>query len=167
MPPEVPNVIADLPTVDEVETLVRRWLAQSRDAEPDPSAERLAGVLKDPRGLEFTLGFVDGVMRPEDLKVAGKKLEALSRKIPRFLPWYCDSPSLVGGGFATLLPWLIVPIARWVLRKMVGHLVVDATPKRLDKTLLATAPERTASTSTSSARQCSASARRTAACGDP
>ena len=67
---------------------MREWLAQSEKAKPDPSAERLAGVLKDPRGLEFTLGFVDGVMRPEDLKVAGKKLEQLTRRIPRFLPWY-------------------------------------------------------------------------------
>lgn len=131
------KAIADLPTVDEVETLVRQWLAQSETAKPDPSAERLAGVLKDPRGLEFTLGFVDGVMRPEDLRVAAKNLERVARKIPRFLPWYLRFAIAVGGGFATLLPWIIIPIARWVLRKMVGHLVVDATPKRLDKTLAA------------------------------
>ncbi|MEO8094743.1 MAG: bifunctional proline dehydrogenase/L-glutamate gamma-semialdehyde dehydrogenase [Pseudolysinimonas sp.] len=128
---------ADLPTVDEVETLVKKWLAQSQLAKPDASAERLAGLLKDPRGLEFTLGFVDGVMRPEDLKVAGKKLEQLSRKIPRFLPWYLRVAIAIGGGFATLFPWLVIPIARWVLRKMVGHLVVDASPKQLDKTLAA------------------------------
>ncbi|MEO8263694.1 MAG: bifunctional proline dehydrogenase/L-glutamate gamma-semialdehyde dehydrogenase, partial [Pseudolysinimonas sp.] len=129
--------LADLPTVDEVETLVKKWLAESQTAKPDPSAERLAGVLKDPRGLEFTLGFVDGVMRPEDLKVAAKKLEQLAHKIPRFLPWYLRFAIQVGGGFATVLPWPIIPIARWVLRKMVGHLVVDATPKHLDKTLAA------------------------------
>lgn len=127
--------LTDIPSVDEVETLVRKWLAESKTAKPDPSAERLAGVLKDPRGLEFTLGFVDGVMRPEDLKVAAKKLEQLSHRIPRFLPWYLRFAIQVGGGFAPLLPWPIIPIARWVLRRMVGHLVVDATPKRLDKTL--------------------------------
>jgi RHH-type proline utilization regulon transcriptional repressor/proline dehydrogenase/delta 1-pyrroline-5-carboxylate dehydrogenase len=133
-PAAVPTT-ADLPTVDEVESLVKKWLAQSATTKPDASAERLAGVLKDPRGLEFTLGFVDGVMRPEDLKVAGKKLEQLAKRIPRFLPWYLRFAIAVGGGFATLLPWPIIPIARWVLRKMVGHLVVDASPKRLDKTL--------------------------------
>ncbi|MGE3192310.1 MAG: bifunctional proline dehydrogenase/L-glutamate gamma-semialdehyde dehydrogenase [Microbacteriaceae bacterium] len=127
--------MTDIPAVDEVETLVKKWLAESKTAKPDPSAERLAGVLKDPRGLEFTLGFVDGVMRPEDLKVAAKKLEQLSHRIPRFLPWYLRFAIQVGGGFAPLLPWPIIPIARWVLRKMVGHLVVDATPKRLDTTL--------------------------------
>jgi RHH-type proline utilization regulon transcriptional repressor/proline dehydrogenase/delta 1-pyrroline-5-carboxylate dehydrogenase len=127
--------MTDIPTVDEVESLVRRWLASSRDAKPDPSAERLAGVLKDPRGLEFTLGFVDGVMRPEDLRVAGKKLEQISKRIPRFLPWYLRAAISLGGGFATLFPWPIIPIARRVLRAMVSHLVVDATPKKLDRTL--------------------------------
>jgi len=62
---------AELPTAEETVTLVRQWLAASADVAPDPSAQRLAGVLKDPRGLEFTLGFVDKVVRPEDLRVAG------------------------------------------------------------------------------------------------
>ncbi|HTL41525.1 MAG TPA: proline dehydrogenase family protein, partial [Pseudolysinimonas sp.] len=127
--------MTDLPAVDEVESLVKKWLAASETAKPDPSAERLAGVLKDPRGLEFTLGFVDGVMRPEDLRVAGKKLEQISKRIPRFLPWYLRAAIAIGGGFATLFPWLIIPIARRVLRAMVSHLVVDATPKKLDSTL--------------------------------
>ena len=102
-PAAVPT-IADLPTLDEVDSLVKKWLAQSATIKPDVSAERLAGVLKDPRGLEFTLGFVDGVMRPEDLKVAGKKLEQLAKRIPRFLPWYLRAAIAIGGGFATLLP---------------------------------------------------------------
>jgi RHH-type proline utilization regulon transcriptional repressor/proline dehydrogenase/delta 1-pyrroline-5-carboxylate dehydrogenase len=135
MPARAVPTLADLPTVDEVETLVRTWLDQSAAVRPDASAERLAGVLKDPRGLEFTLGFVDGVMRPEDLRVAAKKLEQLAKRIPRFLPWYLRTAIALGGGFATLFPWPIIPIARFVLRRMVGHLVVDATPKKLDKTL--------------------------------
>ncbi|MCU1423785.1 MAG: aldehyde dehydrogenase family protein, partial [Microbacteriaceae bacterium] len=114
---------------------VRRWLTESADVTPDPSAERLAGVLKDPRGLEFTLGFVDRVVRPEDLGVAAHNLEQLSHRIPRCLPWNLRLAITVGGGFATLMPRLIVPIARRVLRRMVGHLVIDATPKQLDTTL--------------------------------
>lgn len=124
---------ADL--ADETVATVRRWLQQSAGVKADASAERLAGVLKDPRGLDFTIGFVDGVVRPEDLHVAGRNLEKLSHRIPAFLPWYLRFVILVGGGFAPLLPWVIVPIARWVLRRMVGHLVIDATPKKLDKTL--------------------------------
>jgi RHH-type proline utilization regulon transcriptional repressor/proline dehydrogenase/delta 1-pyrroline-5-carboxylate dehydrogenase len=126
------------PTVDladETIATVRRWLAESATVAPDPSAARLAGVLKDPRGLEFTIGFVDKVVRPEDLRVAGRNLERVSHLVPSFLPWYLRFAIVVGGGFAVILPWPIVPIARWVLRRMVGHLVVDATPEKLDKSL--------------------------------
>ena len=114
---------------------VRRWLAESADVAPDTSAERLAGVLKDPVGLDFTIGFVDRVVRPEDLKVAGKNLETLSRNIPAFLPWYMRIAIQIGGGFAPILPWPIVPISRAVLRGMVGHLILDARPEKLDKSM--------------------------------
>ena len=120
---------------DEAIATVHRWLSDSAQIAPDKSAERLAGVLRDPLGLEFTLGFVDRVVRPEDLRVAARNLERLSRAIPSFLPWYLRIAILIGGGFAPLLPWIVVPIARRVLRGMVSHLVVDATPKSLDKTL--------------------------------
>jgi RHH-type proline utilization regulon transcriptional repressor/proline dehydrogenase/delta 1-pyrroline-5-carboxylate dehydrogenase len=120
---------------DEAIATVHRWLTESAEIPPDKSAERLAGVLRDPLGLGFTLGFVDRVVRPEDLGVAARNLEKLSRAIPKFLPWYLRVAILIGGGFAPLLPWLIVPIARRVLRGMVGHLVIDATPRSLDTTL--------------------------------
>ena len=120
---------------DETIATVRRWLRESRDIAPDASAQRLAGLLKDPLGLEFALGFVDRVVRPEDLRVAGRNLERLSRRVPTFLPWYLRVAVQLGGGFAPLIPWPIVPIARRVLRGMVAHLVIDATPERLDKAL--------------------------------
>ncbi len=120
---------------DETLTTVRRWLRESADVAPDASAQRLAGLLKDPKGLDFAIGFVDKVVRPEDLRVAGRNLEKLSHHIPGFLPWYLRAAILLGGGFAPILPWPIVPIARRVLRGMVGHLVIDATPAQLDKTL--------------------------------
>jgi RHH-type proline utilization regulon transcriptional repressor/proline dehydrogenase/delta 1-pyrroline-5-carboxylate dehydrogenase len=128
-----PAKLTDL--ADETITTVRRWLRESSTVAPDKSAERLAGVLKDPLGLDFTLGFVDRVVRPEDLKVAARNLERLSRSIPSFLPWYLRLAILFGGGFAPLLPWLIVPLSRRVLRGMVSHLVIDASPAQLDKTL--------------------------------
>ncbi|MCU1506001.1 MAG: aldehyde dehydrogenase family protein, partial [Microbacteriaceae bacterium] len=114
---------------------VRRWLAESDGVSADASAERLAGILKDPNGLEFTIGFVDRVVRPEDLRVAGRNFERLSRQVPSFLPRLLRFAILVGGGFAPVLPWVVVPIARRIFRGMVSHLVIDATPKHLDKAL--------------------------------
>ncbi|HEU4807859.1 MAG TPA: proline dehydrogenase family protein, partial [Homoserinimonas sp.] len=125
---------------DETISTVRRWLAEAADpangtGKRDVSAERLAGLLKDPDGLAFTIGFVDRVVRPTDLRVAGRNLEQVSRRVPKFLPLYLRIAIQFAGGFAPLLPWPIVPIARWVFRGMVSHLVLDATPKHLDKHL--------------------------------
>lgn len=119
------------PTTDHVVALVRRWLAESAEHPAEPAAERLAGVLKDPNGLAFTVGFVDGVMRPEDLGVAGRNLEQVAKLTPKFLPWYLKAAIRVGGVVAPGFPWLVIPIARRVLRQMVGHLVLDATPEKL------------------------------------
>ena len=116
------------PNTDQVVALVRRWLAESVEHPAEPAAERLAGVLKDPNGLAFTVGFVDGVMRPEDLGVAGRNLEQVAMLTPKFLPWYLKAAIRVGGVMAPGFPWLVIPIARRVLRQMVGHLVLDATP---------------------------------------
>ncbi|MDM4763340.1 bifunctional proline dehydrogenase/L-glutamate gamma-semialdehyde dehydrogenase [Galbitalea sp. SE-J8] len=110
---------------------VQRWLRESADAPADPSAARLAGVLRDPAGLDFTIGFVDRVVRPEDLRVAGRELGRLARRIPRFLPWHLRALIALGGAVAPALPWPVVPIARGVLRRMVGHLVIDASDAKL------------------------------------
>ncbi|GAC1605648.1 MAG: hypothetical protein NVS3B6_18240 [Pseudarthrobacter sp.] len=66
----------------ETVTLVRRWLTEASKVPVDASAQQLAGVLKDPNGLDFTVGFVDGVVRPEDLHVAARNLAALAPKVP-------------------------------------------------------------------------------------
>jgi RHH-type proline utilization regulon transcriptional repressor/proline dehydrogenase/delta 1-pyrroline-5-carboxylate dehydrogenase len=133
--PESASPVRPTDLAEETISTVRRWLKESEDAPADPSAKRLAGLLSDPLGLEFALGFVDGVVRPEDLRVAGRNLERLTHAIPSFLPWYLRFAIFVGGNVAVLLPWPVVPIARWVLRRMVGHLVIDATPEQLAKSL--------------------------------
>ncbi|AIY01810.1 proline dehydrogenase/pyrroline-5-carboxylate dehydrogenase [Arthrobacter sp. PAMC 25486] len=116
---------------DETIALVRHWLTEAAKFPADVSAQRLAGVLKDPNGLDFTVGFVDGVIRPEDLAVAGRNLAALAPKVPTFLPWYMRGAVRLGGIMAPVLPQLVIPIARRVLRDMVGHLIVDATDAKL------------------------------------
>ena len=115
----------------EAVALVRRWLTEAAKVPVDASAEQLAGVLKDPNGLDFTVGFVDGVVRPEDLNVAARNLAALAPKVPAFLPWYMRSAVALGGTMAPALPQVVIPAARKVLREMVGHLIVDATDAKL------------------------------------
>ncbi|MET0862258.1 MAG: hypothetical protein ABW091_14660, partial [Microbacterium sp.] len=88
--------------------LAQRWIAESAEVEVDPAAQRLAGVLKDPNGLPFTIGFVDGVMRPESLSAAASNLHRVAPLVPKFLPWYLRTAVQVGGATAQILPSPVV-----------------------------------------------------------
>lgn len=119
----------------ETVQLVRRWLDESASLPTDKAGAQLAGLLKDPRGLSFAVGFIDGVIRPEDPSVAARNFATLARDVPRFLPWHLRSAVRLGGAVAPTAPGLVVPLARRALRSMVGHLVVDATDKRLGRSI--------------------------------
>lgn len=116
---------------DEAITLVERWLKEAAEYPVDASAARLAGVLSDPNGLDFTVGFVDGVIRPEDTRAAAQKLNELVPLTPKFLAAPLRAAIGLGGAFAKPLPNIVVPIARKVLRDMVSHLIIDATDAKL------------------------------------
>ncbi|MBL3687846.1 aldehyde dehydrogenase family protein [Leucobacter zeae] len=119
----------------EAVALVRRWLDEASRIPADPSGERLAGVLRDPNGLDFTVGFVDGVVRPEDRAAAARKLSELTPLTPKFLPAPLRGAIGLGGAFAKPLPGVVVPIARRVLREMVSHLIIDASDAKLGKAI--------------------------------
>ncbi|WP_194421590.1 bifunctional proline dehydrogenase/L-glutamate gamma-semialdehyde dehydrogenase [Microbacterium abyssi] len=116
---------------DDAVALVKRWLEESREVPTDTAAKRLAGVLSDPNGLDFTVGFVDGVVRPEDLRVAAHNLRDLAPLTPKFLPAALRGLVRLGGALAPAFPGIVVPISRKVLRGMVRHLIVDATDAKL------------------------------------
>jgi RHH-type proline utilization regulon transcriptional repressor/proline dehydrogenase/delta 1-pyrroline-5-carboxylate dehydrogenase len=138
MPPtSLPSPAPADTLADRAIELARRWVHESAQVDVDPAAERLAGVLKDRNGLPFTIGFVDGVMRPESLTAAASNLNRVAPLVPDFLPWYLRGAVRVGGAVAPVLPSPIVPIARRVLREMVGHLVVDARPEKLGPAIAA------------------------------
>ncbi|WP_460800749.1 bifunctional proline dehydrogenase/L-glutamate gamma-semialdehyde dehydrogenase [Microbacterium sp. GXF6406] len=120
---------------DDAVALVRRWLEESREVPSDAAAQRLAGVLRDPKGLDFTVGFVDGVVRPEDLRVAAHNLHDLVPLTPKFLPLALRGLIGLGGALAPAFPGIVVPISRRVLRGMVRHLIVDATDAKLGKAI--------------------------------
>ena len=120
---------------EQAVALVRRWLTEASAVPVDASAAQLAGVLKDPDGLGFTVGFVDGVVRPEDIRVAARNLAALAPRVPGFLPWYMRAAVRAGGILGPVVPQVVIPAARKVLREMVGHLIVDATDAKLGKAI--------------------------------
>ena len=125
------TMIGDGPSVGDVEDLVRRWLRAAADKPTHPSARRLAQVLQDPAGLAFTVGFVDRVIRPEDLHVAARSLRELSASAPRFLPLHLRLALRLGALVSAFAPGLVIPVVRRVLRQMVGHLLIDASDGRL------------------------------------
>ncbi|MCR6690203.1 bifunctional proline dehydrogenase/L-glutamate gamma-semialdehyde dehydrogenase [Cellulomonas sp.] len=119
----------------EAVALVRRWLQEAAAHPVEGSAAQLAALLKDPAGLPFVVGFVDGVVRPQDVHVAARTLHELAGRAPVFLPAVLRALLRVGGALAPVLPHVVVPIARRVLRHMVGHLVIDASDRRLGPTI--------------------------------
>lgn len=127
-----PHDLADV-AIDQVRT----WLAKAAALRVDPAAAQLAGLLKDPDGLDFAVGFVDSVIRPEDARVAAHAMRALSGRVPAFLSPPLKAAMKVGGGAAPALPEVVVPLARRALRALVGHLIVDASDARLGKAVAA------------------------------
>lgn len=119
--------------LDEVDTLVKRWLASAATKPVDTSARRLAEVLKDPAGLDFTVGFVDRVIRPEDVRVAAANLRDLTTHSLEFLPWHLRLALKVGALTSVIAPGLTIPLARRALRHMVSHLLIDASDAKLAK----------------------------------
>ena len=79
---------SDAAFIVEIDELVRHWLDVAAARGEDRSAKRLAALLKDPAGLDFTVAFVDRVVRPEDVRVAAASLRELAAHPPRFLSWY-------------------------------------------------------------------------------
>lgn len=136
MPENSASTLESLPIdqqqyANEAINLVRQWLTESAHIKPAKSAQLLAEVLKDPNGLDFTVGFVDGVIRPQDIHVAAHTLAKLAPGVPKFLPWYMRSAVRVGGVLAPAIPKVVVPASRRVFRQMVGHLIVDSRPTKI------------------------------------
>ncbi|KQX76025.1 bifunctional proline dehydrogenase/L-glutamate gamma-semialdehyde dehydrogenase [Aeromicrobium sp. Root472D3] len=117
--------------------LVRTWTdaRRPRGRRTTAAAARLATLLKDPQGLQFTIGFVDRVVRPDDHRVAARNLRHLARELPGFLPATQKILLKLGAFVSLLLPGLVVGVARRTLRRMVGHLVVDARPQQLGRAI--------------------------------
>ena len=119
----------------EAIALVRQWLTTAETIRTPGAARHLADMLRDEAGLDFVVGFVDQVVRPEDVTVAATNLARLGAHPPRFLPLHLRLAVRAGAILAPRMPGIVVPIARRVLRFMVGHLIIDATDAKLGKAI--------------------------------
>lgn len=118
----------------EAVTTVDRWLTVT-DIESPAVESKLARLLSDDGGTQFATDFVDLVLRPADLAVAGKNLEHVSREFPFNVNWFEGAGTYVAGGFAPLLPSAIVPAAREHFLRSVGHLLLRGDSVEIDKQL--------------------------------
>jgi len=119
----------------EAVDLARRWVTESAGTPADYAARLLSRVLAHPGGLEFTVRFVDGVIRPQDLGVAARTLARLARRDLDFLPPYLAAGLKAAGPAAVAAPEAVVPAARAIFRRLVGDLVLDTTGDGLTEAL--------------------------------
>ena len=139
MPTQPTAVVAGADADDLVEPAVElaaQWLRRARTDERAAEARvvsRLQGVVDDPDGVAFTMRFVDRVARHRDDAAAADQLAALVRghPLPAFLSPSDRTLLRAGGAVAPLLPRAVMPVARERMRRLVGHLVVDAEPDAL------------------------------------
>ncbi len=116
--------------VEDAAALARRWEATSDgegvSAKERSATERLASLVHDPAGVDFALGFVDKVARPEDDAAAARELRVLAQgTMPAFLGPVDRALVAAGGVLAPKMPKVVVPASRVRLRQLVGHLVVQ------------------------------------------
>lgn len=105
---------------------VRRWVHESESESSSFEADLLAGMLRDEKGLGFTVGFVDRVVRPEDPSAAAVHLRTLAEDPPSFLPPGLGSTVKVGALASRISPGPVVSTAQAAMRRMVSHLILDA-----------------------------------------
>ncbi|GIG22897.1 proline dehydrogenase [Cellulomonas chitinilytica] len=124
----------DAQVVEEAVRLAGEWLAATssgQTAAERRTTGRLAALVADPAGLELAVRFVDRVARPRDVRVAARELTALAGTADAaagFLGPLDRALLGIGTRVAPVLPDVVVPAARYRLRQLVGHLVVDDGP---------------------------------------
>ncbi|QJC22695.1 proline dehydrogenase family protein [Arcanobacterium buesumense] len=131
MKPDIKGDISLSDVANEAISQARIWADRAAQLPTDRAGKLLADVLASPGGLDFTIDFVDKVIRPEDKRVAARNLAKLSDQKIDFLPPYLALPANAGGKLATFAPHVVVGSAFRVFRALVGDLVLDINPKKL------------------------------------
>ncbi|MFC7458124.1 bifunctional proline dehydrogenase/L-glutamate gamma-semialdehyde dehydrogenase [Brachybacterium sp. GCM10030267] len=122
-------------TIEDVAAQVRTWLEAARERPVPGPARLLSDLLRDPQGLDFTLSFVDRVIRTEDPRAAAVELRRLAQDPPAFLPPALRRVVALGGTGSRVAPSVVVPTARAAMRAMVSHLILDARSGPLSRSI--------------------------------
>lgn len=128
---------------DETIALVAGWLNQAKQAETSADRRltaRLGDLIADPASVAFTMQFVDRVVRPDSNTTAAAQLAELAssrRALPSFLSILDRLLLRAGARLGRWFPNIVVPLARRRMRRLVGHLVLDADPEMLNSHLAA------------------------------
>ena len=121
----------DKSRVERAVAQAKEWSEAARAYPTASSAKLLSQVLDHAGGLDYTVSFVDGVIRPEDPAISAHNLKSLAERDASFLPWYLGLPAKIGGRIAPMAPGLATPAAERVFAALVGDLILDVTPDRL------------------------------------
>jgi RHH-type proline utilization regulon transcriptional repressor/proline dehydrogenase/delta 1-pyrroline-5-carboxylate dehydrogenase len=120
---------------DQVAAQVRDWVHEAAHRPVPRSAQLLADLLKDPKGLDFTVAFVDRVIRTEDPRAAAAELKRIAADPPSFLPAPLRRVISFGGATGPTLPHAVIPTSRAVMRRMVSHLILDSRDPHLARSV--------------------------------
>lgn len=72
--------------VDRTLETAYHWASASADYPTDPAAKLLTGILDDEDGLDYTVPFVDGTVRPKDQDIVTRHLGELGGKSSKSPP---------------------------------------------------------------------------------
>ena len=117
-------------SIERVRTWVSTPSRRQRD-KADDAAARLAAQLRDPAALQFTVQFIDRVIRPDDADTAADALRELAAHLPDSLAGRDRRMLRFGATASQSAPEFVQRRARESLRRLVGHLLLDATPTAL------------------------------------
>lgn len=114
---------------------VRTWLDAKAAGRLSRGQRLLNRALSTEGGLRFLTELVDGLVLPEDPAVAAGALRRARPRAAEFLPRPLVWALALGAWMSVGMPRPVVAAARQVVRMLVGHLIVDARPRKLDKAL--------------------------------
>jgi RHH-type proline utilization regulon transcriptional repressor/proline dehydrogenase/delta 1-pyrroline-5-carboxylate dehydrogenase len=148
--PGEPDELADA-LVEPAVGLAQRWLDEATrraGGRGDRArADRLHRLTADADSLAFAMAFCDRVLRPDSARVAGRQLRRLVRgaaahgRRPQFLGRMDRLLLALAVPASSVLPGVVMPLARRRLRSLVGDLVADATDPALARHLARLASE--------------------------